>query len=326
MNPKPKLACSGFNRDHWHGRCDQEESGFARRWHEEISEVNDTRPGVALVGFACHAGVVRNHGRAGAEAGPRALRRALSNVPLSGPCALYDAGDVFCHGDQLEAAQEAFAHSVSHLLVNGHRVIGLGGGHEIALASFSGLLNACQQGGEARPKIGIVNFDAHFDLRAGARGSSGTPFRQISERCARDGVDFNYHCFGISRFANTAALFARARELGVQWREDEQLTLLDLPAAQAELQAFAASVDHLYLTICLDVLPPALAPGVSAPAARGVELAVLEPLLDTAVASGKLKLFDLAELNPELDQDMRTARIAARLAARVMEGWSHHDA
>ncbi|TDR73601.1 formimidoylglutamase [Paludibacterium purpuratum] len=321
MDTKTKLECSDFNPDYWHGRCDDEEPGFARRWHQEVTPVKPGLPGVALLGFACHAGIVRNHGRAGAEAGPRAIRRALANVPLPGPATLYDAGDVFCNGDQLEAAQAAFSHSVSHLLANGHRVIGLGGGHEIALASFNGLLDACQAAGEAQPKIGIVNFDAHFDLRAGERGTSGTPFRQISERCAKDGVPFSYQCFGISRFANTASLFDKARALGVRWREDEHLTQADLADAKAELLDFIAGVDHLYLTICLDVLPPSLAPGVSAPSARGVEQAVLEALLDAAVASGKLKLFDLAELNPELDLDMRTARVAARLAARVAESW-----
>ncbi|MBV8045662.1 MAG: formimidoylglutamase [Paludibacterium sp.] len=325
MTTNPKLECSEFNVDYWHGRCDDEEAGFTHRWHQQIGPVEAGRAGTTLLGFACHAGVVRNHGRAGAEIGPRALRRALSNVPLSGPADVFDAGDVFCSGDRLEEAQAAFAHSVSRLLADGHRVIGMGGGHEIALASFNGLLDARQAAGEAQPKIGIINFDAHFDLRAGPRGTSGTPFRQISERCARDGVAFNYLCMGISRFANTAALFDKARALGARWREDERLTQADLNDAKSELAAFIAEVDHVYMTICLDVLPPSLAPGVSAPSARGVEQAVIEPLVDAVAASGKLRLFDLAELNPELDQDMRTARVAARLVARVTEAWGRDE-
>jgi formiminoglutamase len=61
------------------------------------------------------------------------------------------------------------------------------------------------------------------------------------------------------------------------------------------------------------VLPACEAPGVSAPAARGVPLALLEPLLETVRDSGKLRLMDLAELNPEQDIDSRTAKVAARL-------------
>jgi formiminoglutamase len=314
-------AIGGFDPQAWQGRVDGEESGFAARWHQTIAAVRDDAPGIALIGFACDAGVARNQGRPGAADGPAALRRALANIPLARPARHYDAGDVRCDGDALEAAQVAYAQRVQTLLAAGHRVIGLGGGHEIAYGSFCGLFDARRNDSGAAPRIGIVNFDAHFDLRADARPSSGTPFRQIAEHCAAAGAPFGYQCFGISRFANTAALFARARALGVRWREDEQLTLLELDAARVELQAFIATVDMLYLTICLDVLPPNLAPGVSAPAARGIELAVLEPLLDTAVASGKLALFDLAELNPRFDQDQRTARVAARLVARVAERW-----
>ena len=61
------------------------------------------------------------------------------------------------------------------------------------------------------------------------------------------------------------------------------------------------------------MLPGAVMPGVSAPAARGVELAVIEPLIAHIRASGKLRLADLAEYNPTLDQDNRSARVAARL-------------
>jgi formiminoglutamase len=85
------------------------------------------------------------------------------------------------------------------------------------------------------------------------------------------------------------------------------------------LAAFLAEVDHVYFTICLDVLPAAVAPGVSAPAARGVPLDVVEPIIDVIAASGKLRVADIAELNPGCDIDQRTARVAARLLARVAE-------
>lgn len=311
----------GFPAGLWQGRRDVEETGFAGRWHEVVRPLPAAGPGLVLLGFASDAGVVRNQGRAGAAAGPGALRRALANVPLAASAALYDAGDVICAGDALEAAQDDYANAVTRLLADGHRVIGLGGGHEIARGAFAGLFAALQASGERAPRIGIVNFDAHFDLRAGDRATSGTPFRQIAEQCASAAAPFAYFCLGVSRFANTAALFERARGLGVHWRLDEALTLADLDAARTELDAFAAGVDHLYLTICLDVLPPDLAPGVSAPSARGVELAVIEPLIDRIVGSRKLRLADIAELNPGLDLDQRTARVAARLLARIADGW-----
>ena len=54
-------------------------------------------------------------------------------------------------------------------------------------------------------------------------------------------------------------------------------------------------------------------PGVSAPAARGIPQEVVEPLLAEIKTSGKLRLFDLAELNPKYDIDQRSAKVAARL-------------
>ena len=108
-------------------------------------------------------------------------------------------------------------------------------------------------------------------------------------------------------------MFQRAAELNVLVREDREIREGSLAAISAELSAFIAGCDAIYLTIDIDVLPACEAPGVSAPAARGVPLALLEPLLETVRDSGKLRLADLAELNPEYDIDARTAKVAARL-------------
>ena len=180
----------------------------------------------------------------------------------------------------------------------------------MAFGSWSGL--NLHLGGSG--KVGIINFDAHFDLRMKQElASSGTPFFQIAEQCAAQGTPFHYACLGVAETANTQALFARAKALGVWHVLDEAMTQTELPALLAGLDTFIADCDHLYLTIDLDVLPAAVMPGVSAPAARGVELAVIEPLIAHIRASGKLRLADLAELNPMLDQDNRSARVAARL-------------
>ena len=76
---------------------------------------------------------------------------------------------------------------------------------------------------------------------------------------------------------------------------------------------------RILTTTCLDVLPAAVAPGVSAPAPRGVDLDVIESVIDAVASCGKLRLADIAELNPAFDIDQRTARVAARLVARIVE-------
>ena len=306
----------------WSGRIDAADGERGRRWHQVVRPVATAdRPGVVLLGFASDAGVIRNHGRPGAADGPRTLRRALANLAWHGgdESRLYDAGNVTCEGDQLEGAQATYAGRLADLLRAGHFPIGLGGGHEIAWAAYLGLERALT-GDPRLERLGIVNFDAHLDLRRPeipGRGTSGTPFLQIAESRAAAGREFRYLCFGASEAANTPALFDRARDLGVE-------IVLDVdagaPAAQDRLQRFIAESSAVYLTFCLDVLPPAVAPGVSAPSGLGVALHRAVALLREALAhcghrtsTSKLLLADIAEFNPRFDPDGRTARTAARL-------------
>ena len=310
----------------WQGRIDAEEGAMGRRWHQAMQPIEQvSQPALALLGFACDAGVARNHGRVGARHGPVALRSAMCNLPLYGDLNLADAGDVHCIaselGDGLENVQQELAGAVTALLAGGHRPIVLGGGHEMAFGTYTGLAEFLI-GQSAAPRIGVCNLDAHFDLRASASASSGTPFRQIAQDCQRRGWPFHYACLGVSRFANTQALFDRAATLGAHWLLDEQMTAANAAQTAALVTQFLAGIDYLYLTICLDVLPAAVAPGVSAPAARGVTLEVIEPLIDLLAASGKLRVADIAELNPQYDIDQRTARVGARLVARLAQGWS----
>lgn len=299
----------------WSGRVDLPEDASTRRWHQWVRAPQaDSAPGVAVLGFACDEGVRRNHGRVGAAEGPAALRRMLSNLPVLDDAPLYDAGTVACTDGDLEAAQLRYAKAMAALLDAGHLPVGLGGGHEIAFASWLGLARHLR---EARPRVAIVNIDAHFDLRKQAQGSSGTPFLQAIEDARERGLALDYLVYGISAAANTRVLFDTADALGVHYVRDDELGLLELPQRLAELQQRLAQVDAVYLTIDIDGLPHAMAPGVSAPAARGVPMDVVEPLLDVVATSGKLKLMDVAELSPPWDRDNVTARVAARLIHRV---------
>lgn len=314
-NPDPMTA--------WRGRVDAIDGRAGRRWHQVVRPIEQsTTPGVALLGFACDAGIRRNHGRPGAVDGPHTLRQYLSNLAWHGGelGALYDAGDVRATGDGLEEAQSDYARRAARALRQGHRVVGLGGGHEIAWASYQGLASALD--GDSRlQRVGVVNFDAHFDLRRpeqAGRGSSGTPFLQIAEARAAAGLPFDYLCLGISETANTAALFDRASSLGVRYVSDVDI---DGPQAEATLSDFIARCAAIYCTFCLDVLPPAVAPGVSAPSGLGVPLHRAIALLRMLVAqcrrgptADKLVMADVAEFSPPHDApDGRTGRAAARI-------------
>ncbi|GEM34228.1 formimidoylglutamase [Nocardia neocaledoniensis NBRC 108232] len=296
----------------WTGRVDGD-SPEHLRWHQAVTEhTPGGEPGACVfVGFASEAGVRRNKGRPGAAQGPDALRRALSPMALRTPLRAYDAGTVTVTGDELEDGQRRLGERVSALLDDGAFPVVLGGGHEVAYGTYLGVAGSARR--TPGTTVGILNLDAHFDLRPDPVPSSGTPFRQILESDA----DVRYAVLGISQPSNTTVLFDTAEHFGVRYLLDDDC---DPERARAFVDDFLADIDLLYLTIDLDVLPAAVAPGVSAPAAYGVALPTIQAVCDQVTASRKLAVVDVAELNPELDIDQRTARTAARLIHRIVTG------
>lgn len=300
--------------DLWTGRIDPDQTGL--RWHQCISAftANHQEPGIVLLGVASDEGVKRNQGRTGAAAGPDAIRRRLANQAYHLKYPVYDAGNLYCEQENLAALQAEQAALVQLLLEQNHFPLLLGGGHEIAFGSFLGLERHLQPACTDAP-IGIINFDAHFDLRTATEPTSGTPFLQIAEVCRTKEIPFHYCCLGISEVANTKALFAQADTLKVTYCKDEECYSWQLPQIKQKLIEFINPCRALYLSIDLDVLPAATAPGVSAPAAAGVPLSELEHLLTfiRSVAKERLRVADIAEYNPAYDIDGRTAGVAARL-------------
>src|SRR5699024_7984384 len=244
----------------WTGRHDGLGPEHAR-WHSRVAPVDATRPGFALLGFASDEGVVRNQGRAGAAAGPSAIRAALGSMSVHHDFGHFDAGDVSVVDGDLETAQQRYGQALAQLLQQGKLTVGLGGGHEITWASYLGVRGAFP---EAR--LGIINVDAHFDNRPGQQATSGTGFAQIM--AAEAGRPTLVSAMGIAEAANTADLFHRARQTGIGWITDDRWITYPSEAGRAVAQLLD-DVDIVYLTIDLDVLPAAVAPGVSAPAAYG---------------------------------------------------------
>ncbi len=297
----------------WTGRSDPEDGPGAVRLHH-LQQADTTR---GLIGFACDAGVARNKGRVGAKEAPHAIRQAMRNLAAPEAASGFtDLGTIAVEDDDLETGQSMLSNQIAGALDGLDRLVVLGGGHETAFGSYSGLKQKWPD-----KRIGIINLDAHLDLRAigDAGPSSGTPFYQIH---ALDPDRFDYLCLGIAEEANTAALIARAAKFGVTAIHDHELAR-DTARAEQEIDAVFARNDLVYLTIDMDVLPHAVAPGVSAPAARGVSLATIEALVDHVLIHartrpGALPLADIVEVCPRFDQDGVTARVAANLARKLL--------
>ena len=303
--------------DIWQGRDDSAEASNALRLFQTVQQTEHFAPkrsGIALLGFACDAGVKRNHGRPGAAQAPDVLRKALANMAShGGHNSITDMGTIGVEGDQLEAAQRALSDAVQACQQSGMRTLVFGGGHETAWAHGRGVLDAFKE-----DRIVIINLDAHLDLRKAEHATSGTPFRQLALYCEEQNREFQYACFGVSRAANTQALWDEATRLNVTLVEDLDYRLAALPA----LEKVLAQADRVYLTIDLDVLPAGEMPAVSAPAALGVPALDLLPVIGEICRSGKLQAVDLVEFNPTYDLDGQGARLAARLAWQIAHWWA----
>ncbi len=319
------------DKDDWNGRIDAEDSG-SLRWHQQIHCIDLERAklpplkpggrGIAILGFACDEGVLRNLGRPGAAKGPAMLRKACASLPVHFPdtLTLVDAGTICCKNGALELAQACLSVTVSDILGQGYLPMVWGGGHELMYGHFTGIRNFYRQSGSAA--IGIINFDAHFDLRSQGPGgaNSGTGFFQAAVDCRNEGVEFIYLALGIQQNSNTRSLFTRADELDVRYIEGKEFLAGNSRLIQESVQDILWRSEGIYLTLCMDVFAAAFAPGVSAQAKSGIfPDGLFWNTLKMILCSGKVRGVDIAELNPSLDPEMKTSGLAAALSFEIVE-------
>jgi formiminoglutamase len=296
------------NMDSWTGRIDSKDNYDAYRWHQWVQPLDLTdltkalpsfKVGIALLGFCSDEGVRRNLGRTGSAKGPLSIRKELCNLPCSftQDLRLFDAGNILCDDGNLELSQHSLADAVDKLLNLGIFPIVLGGGHEVAYGDYLGLL-------KHGLTPGIVNFDAHFDIRPyEIQGSSGTMFRQIYDDLTSVSKPFNYFAIGIQKRGNTVELFKTADRMGTQFLMAKDIGEGDLTEAQKKLDVFLERQSQLYVTICSDVFSSAFAPGVSATQPLGLSPERVLKFFKKIFKSGKVVLFDIAEVSPRFDSD-----------------------
>lgn len=303
----------------WTGRASDQQHYL----HEKIDLINleEGYPtqfvdqAFAILGYACDEGVKRNQGRVGAIAGPDAIRRQLAKMPnhLDHEIAILDIGSITCTDSNMEETQTVLSETVARMLECNTFPILLGGGHDIAYGHYNGIKKYVSTLGKNKI-IGIINFDAHFDLRSNKNGNnSGTPFYQIAQDYRLDKTKFKYICLGIRKDANTTTLFDTAKELGVSYIDGPHFNLHHLGITKNKLERFIREVDHIYTTIDLDGFSSAYAPGVSAASPMGFSPDMVLECLEILIDSKKMISLDIAEMNPNYDIDDQTAKLAASL-------------
>jgi formiminoglutamase len=266
-----------------------------------------------IIGFPQDEGVRRNGGRVGAAEAPREIRRFLyrlvpwdvvSNVDLKDPPPL-DAGDIRIDGT-MEHSQEILGRCIAGVLQAGAVPIVLGGGHETAFGHFLGYAKASLP-------VGIINVDAHLDLRPelNGLGHSGSPFRQAIEHSPFRLLGGCYVCIGAQRHtvARDHWNYALRHDCHILWAT----------AVWAEVEKyFKQEVKRLheegcsvYVSLDADAVRQVDVPGVSAPNPVGL---IGEDILSCARRAGRsaaVSSFDLVEINPRFDRDGQSCRWAA---------------
>ncbi|HTA38454.1 MAG TPA: agmatinase [Candidatus Acidoferrales bacterium] len=231
---------------------------------------------------------------------PAAIRRELfsesgnsyteTGLNLRGEGVLEDAGDAALHEDDGDV--ERITEAVAAQLGAGRRVVSLGGDHFVTFPILKAYAAAF-------PNISIVHFDAHPDMYPSFHGnplSHASPFARILE----NGGIAALVQIGIRTM--TPAQQRVAGEYGVR-----VFGAWELDAARAALPQ-----GPVYVTLDLDGLDPAFAPGVSHREPGG--LSVREVLELVRAIPGTVVGADVVEYNPDCDVAGMTATVAAKFA------------
>ncbi|RXK18316.1 formimidoylglutamase [Macrococcus sp. DPC7161] len=290
----------------WKGRIDHETDPMHFRNFQVVEHVHKDNPvfcDVGILGYAVDQGVELNQGRIGSSTGPNAIRQKFANMSYIDKT-IADFGNVSTREDSVEDVQKEFAKIMKATYDFSDIHFLLGGGHDISYAHYLGLKAIYPD-----KRIGVINIDAHFDLRTSREANSGTGFKQILD----DDKDVGYLVLGIQPSGNTKHLFEVAKATNTEY-----VLATDINAcAKGAIDHFVKEYDIIMLTICLDVLDAGFAPGVSAPCSFGLSPYQVDAMIQHIMQFNKTKHISIAEMNPKYDIDGRTAKLVAHLMYNI---------
>jgi agmatinase len=251
--------------------------------------------------------------RTGARFGPNAIRQASLNIETYSfrtgidveDLKLHDLGDLDTSADT-EKTLEKTTIVVKDILEAGKIPVIIGGEHTITFGVINGL-------GRQSSRTAIVSFDAHLDLRnefAGLKLSHTTFMRRVNEQLKPAKI------IEVGTRAVCKEELAFAEEAGIEFftahkiRKEGALQIIE------QLKRNLEKCGKIYLSVDMDVLDPAYAPGVQNPEPEGLEpytlLEILNGLCDKRVIG-----FDVVEVAPPYDQGVSAIQ-AAKLMFEIL--------
>jgi formiminoglutamase len=278
-------------------------------------------PEYGLIGIPFDGAVL---GRKGAAGGPAAIRDAFrfnSSYSFEEDIELFqssigDLGDVMVPQDDVTRAHVQISEALDNVWKNNCHPLILGGDNSTTFAAVRALAQ------RTPGKIGILDFDAHHDVRQPVQGaSSGTPYYQIVEDLGGKVPPQNIVQVGLRRFANSKVYREWATKKGIRQFPMKEIRRIGFSTIlEQALEAATNGVDALYVSLDMDVVDQAWAPGVSSPSPDGL---TPREVFDGVLAAGnrpQAKGFEVVEVAPNLDPTGNTARVAAQAVLHYLVG------
>jgi agmatinase len=211
----------------------------------------------------------------------------------------FDAGDLSLAPGNTEVSLGVISRTVSFLLEKGKKPFLMGGEHTLTYGAVRGCLQSC-------PELTVLCLDAHADMRPSYMGA---PYSHASV------AYYLRQLKGVELFqlGIRSADKEEAKELSEKntfcFSLKEPLTTL-LPSLQDRM---------IYLSLDIDIVDPAFAPGVTAPEPGGItsrELLEVFPLLESLKKN--IIAFDLVEICPPYDPSQITALLGAKIMREAL--------
>jgi formiminoglutamase len=260
----------------------------------------------------------------GAAFAPSVIRNMLSsystysieeNVDL-GDVHITDFGDIVMHPTDIVKSQNRIKETMEQLVAANPEtlLIVLGGDHSISYPAISGFQKNWG-------KVGVIQLDAHHDLRNLEDGgpTNGTPFRHLIE----SGTIKGRHLIqiGIRDFTNSKAYTEYGKQHGVTIYTMKDVRNREMKDIILEsIQQLEKEVNAVYVSVDMDVLDQAFAPGCPAIGPGGMDSQSLFEAITLLGEYEIVKAIDIVEIDPMVDFRDMTSRTAAWVILHFLKG------